>query len=275
MRSKILILNGPARVGKDAIVLKVGELAADKNIAVRNISSVGEPRGTVGDGVEAAARKLGLLQSIDSNPEEERRAQDFLSIIEKIKNYYAAGELVAHLEEINSRIVELHKTKPEFTPELVARYGNMRLEGVKSAAMSLGWDGTEQAKTPEARAAMVHLKQVGIAYNELPLLFMLQELRTVPEEDAIVFIHMRERPEIDKCLSVFNAEFPRTDILTMLVTREGVERIPNPADDQDFDPADYDIYFPNDTQGLDLLKDQVERELWPKLSETTPSIPLA
>lgn len=113
------------------------------------------------------------------------------------------------------------------------------VDPIKEIARAYGWQGE---KTPKARKFLADLKQVFIAYNDLPTVYLTQQYESFMQSDAqVLCVHIREASEIQK----FVAQIP-TKCITMLIRRPDPSGVPygNAADDQVENFA-YDHIFDN------------------------------
>lgn len=112
----------------------------------------------------------------------------------------------------------------------------------------MGWNGEKDEKS---RKFLSDLKQLATDYNDAPLNYLTEVYnRTQPEEDLIVFMHIREPEEIEKARVKFNA-------VTLELKRPGVEPIKSNRSDRDVDKYDYDYTIVNNGT-LDELAEQAD-----------------
>lgn len=114
------------------------------------------------------------------------------------------------------------------------------VDPIKEIAANYGWQGE---KTPKARKFLADLKQVFVAYNDLPTEYLVAQYKAFMESDAQIFCaHIREGSEIDKFIS----RIP-TKRITMLIRRpdpNGIAPYGNAADDE-VERYAYDHMFDN------------------------------
>ena len=114
------------------------------------------------------------------------------------------------------------------------------VDPIKEIASRYGWQGE---KTPKARKFLADLKQVFVAYNDLPTAYLLDQYKAFMESDAEIFCaHIREASEIDKFIS----HIP-TKRITVLIRRpdpNGIAPYGNTADDL-VESYAYDCIFDN------------------------------
>lgn len=111
------------------------------------------------------------------------------------------------------------------------------VDKVKEIAKIIGWDG---GKTEKDRKFLCDLKALCVNYNDMPFQSMSEKVKEFTESDAIMlFLHIREPSEIEKAKAAFGGK-------TILIKREGVQKITsNKADNSVFD-YQYDIVVNND-----------------------------
>ena len=114
------------------------------------------------------------------------------------------------------------------------------IDPIKEIASRYGWQGE---KTPKARRFLADLKQVFVAYNDLPTRFLLDQYESFMSSDVeVLCVHIREASEIEKFIS----QIP-THCITMLIRRpdpNGIAPYGNAADDEVENYA-YDYIFDN------------------------------
>ena len=114
---------------------------------------------------------------------------------------------------------------------------------VKEVAALCGWKGEKDEK---ARKFLADLKQLLIAYNDLPSRYLTREVQAFRRDPAldILFIHIREADQIDAFLRLVDGK-----AVTLLIrsSRPGLSAAVygNSADD-DVEQYDYDYTFDND-----------------------------
>ena len=111
---------------------------------------------------------------------------------------------------------------------------------VKELAVQCGWQGE---KTDRARRFLSDLKAVLAAYNDYPTLWARERyLEFLGGEDEIMFMHIREREEIEKFVRA-----TRGRARTILIRRAAVHReaYGNRSDDE-VESFSYDYVFDND-----------------------------
>ena len=134
----------------------------------------------------------------------------------------------------------------EHTTQAVMNYSS--IDKVKEIARMIGWDGQ---KTERDRKMLSDLKQLCIAYNDMPFKSMQEKVDEFHASDALaLFLHIREPEEIEKAKKAFGAK-------TILVKRDSVARITTNISDGNVNNYDYDIVFDNDCT-LDELSEKAK-----------------
>ena len=112
------------------------------------------------------------------------------------------------------------------------------VDKVKEAANILtGWSGEKDEKS---RKLLSDLKQLGIEYNDAPFRYLSSKVQEFKNSDAkIMFIHIREHTEIEKCKQAFDAK-------TLLITNKNVAAILTNYSDSDINNYQYDYTIHND-----------------------------
>ena len=109
---------------------------------------------------------------------------------------------------------------------------------VKEAAHILtGWNGEKDEKS---RKLLADLKEMGVEYNDAPFKYiskMIEEFKT--SDNQLMFIHIRESSEIEKCKNAFGAD-------TLLITNKNVSLITTNNADKDVLEFKYDYNIRND-----------------------------
>ena len=128
------------------------------------------------------------------------------------------------------------------------------VDKVKQAATILtGWNGEKDEKS---RKLLSDLKEIGINYNDAPLQYicnMVEEFKQ--SENELMFIHIREGNEIEKCKNTIHAK-------TLLVTNKNVLTIVSNHSDKEVEEYTYDYHIANDgtlEELEDAAKEFVER----------------
>ena len=121
---------------------------------------------------------------------------------------------------------------------------------IKEIARLGGWLGEKDMK---ARRMLADLKQVFVAYNDLPFRYAMQKIDEFKQnEDNFLFIHIREPSEIDKV--VRNADLP---VFTLLVVRTDSEAAKqeygNDADDNVYN-YEYSFRYIGNNKSVEELK---------------------
>lgn len=111
---------------------------------------------------------------------------------------------------------------------------------IKELAAQCGWQGE---KTDRARRFLSDLKAVLAAYNDYPTLWGKERyLEFLTGEDEIMFMHIREREEIEKFIAATDGRAK-----TILIRRAAVHReaYGNRSDDE-VESLSYDYTYDND-----------------------------
>lgn len=108
---------------------------------------------------------------------------------------------------------------------------------IKDIAVLGGWDGK---KDEAGRLLLVELKKAFVAYNDLPLKYLLEQQRSfLNGNEKIMFVHIREAHEIDKFKRMATGV-----VKTMLIRRDTGCRWHNDSDAK-VEQYAYDYYFDN------------------------------
>ncbi len=111
---------------------------------------------------------------------------------------------------------------------------------IKKIAAENGWDGGKDGKS---RKFLADLKQLFVAYNDLPNRYLMEEYRRfLDSRDQILFVHIREGSEIDKFKK--GVDIP---CVTLLVHKNFGEQVVwgNPSDDL-VEQYPYDYQYNNE-----------------------------
>lgn len=95
------------------------------------------------------------------------------------------------------------------------------VDEIKKIAIMMGWDGVKDEKS---RLLLCNLKKLSIDFNNGPLNYLKNKIDTINDENAIIFLCIREGDEIDKIKSIYN------DVICILVRRDECEGTGNDAD---------------------------------------------
>ena len=121
--------------------------------------------------------------------------------------------------------------------------------------MLAGWNGEKDEKS---RKFLSDLKELGIEYNDAPFKYISNMAEEFKNSDKqIMFVHIRESEEIEKCKKCLNAK-------TLLITNKNVAAINTNVSDRDVDKYKYDYHISNDGT-LEELK-QKAKEFVEKLN---------
>lgn len=134
----------------------------------------------------------------------------------------------------------------EFCKEFAKVKNISSVDKVKEAATVLvGWNGEKDEKS---RKLLSDLKELGIEYNDAPFKYitnMVEEFKN--SEDELMFIHIREASEIQKCKDSFNAS-------ALLITNKNVAAISTNHSDKNINEFNYDYHVENDGTLEELRK---------------------
>ena len=136
-----------------------------------------------------------------------------------------------------------------FCGEYVKVLNVSTVDKVKEAAKILvGWNGEKDEKS---RKLLVDLKRLSIEYNDAPTKYVNSMAEKFKDsDDDIMFIHIREKEEIEKAKKLLNAK-------TLLITNPRVQLITSNDSDAKVNEYDYDYYISNDGT-LDDLKQKAK-----------------
>ena len=131
----------------------------------------------------------------------------------------------------------------QFCGEYVPIMNISSVDKVKEAAKVLaGWNGEKDEKS---RKFLSDLKELGIEYNDAPFKYISNMAEEFKKSDRqIMFVHVRESEEIEKCKKCLNAK-------TLLITN---------ISDRDVDKYEYDYHISNDGT-LEELKQKAKEFL--------------
>ena len=115
----------------------------------------------------------------------------------------------------------------QFCGEYVPIMNISSVDKVKEAAKVLaGWNGEKDEKS---RKFLSDLKELGIEYNDAPFKYISNMAEEFKKSDKqIMFVHVRESEEIEKCKKCLNAK-------TLLITNKNVAAINTNISDRDVD----------------------------------------
>ncbi|MDR0220196.1 MAG: AAA family ATPase [Lachnospiraceae bacterium] len=122
------------------------------------------------------------------------------------------------------------------------------IDPVKQAAALLGWAGGKDARS---RRFLADLKQLSADYNNYPTRYLSERHQAFLADEAaeIFFAHIREAAQIDQFKKAVGGE-----CVTLLITRAGVSRHHNEADDN-VGNYQYDYCFDN-SGALETLEER-------------------
>ena len=134
----------------------------------------------------------------------------------------------------------------EFCSEFVDVKNISSVDKVKEAAKVLvGWDGEKDEKS---RKLLSDLKKLSIEYNDYPTKYIEEQAEQL--EEGVMFVHVREKEEIQKIKELLNAK-------TLLITSNRVEKILTNYSDANVENYNYDYNIKNDGT-LEELREQAK-----------------
>lgn len=139
----------------------------------------------------------------------------------------------------------------EFCSEFTNVKNISSVDKVKEAAKVLvNWNGEKDEKS---RKFLSDLKKMSIDYNNYPMVYIKEQANEFKqnEEQTIMFIHIREKSEIQKVKEEVGAK-------TLLITSTRVEKITTNVSDANVADYDYDCYISNDGT-LEELKEKAKK----------------
>lgn len=138
----------------------------------------------------------------------------------------------------------------QFCGEYTSIMNISSVDKVKEAAKVLaGWNGEKDEKS---RKFLSDLKELGIEYNDAPFKYISNMAEEFKNSDKqIMFVHIRECEEIEKCKQCLNAK-------TLLITNKNVAAINTNVSDRDVNKYEYDYHINNDGT-LEELKQKAKK----------------
>ncbi len=126
----------------------------------------------------------------------------------------------------------------EFCKKYASVLNISSVDKVKEAATVLtGWNGEKDEKS---RKLLSDLKEIGIEYNDAPIKYVCNKANEFKNSDQeLMFVHIRENVEIDKCKKECNAK-------TLLITNKNIPIICSNHSDREVNEYEYDYYIKND-----------------------------
>lgn len=123
------------------------------------------------------------------------------------------------------------------------------VDPIKRIALENGWKGEKSAK---ARKFLADLKQLFVAFNDLPQRYLMERYQEFLESDnEILFVHIREPKEIAKFKKSLNGE-----CITLLIRgRCNTKKNWNNAADDDVENYKYDFCYVNNQKFSELEND--------------------
>ena len=117
---------------------------------------------------------------------------------------------------------------------------------VRQVAYELGWDGEKDTK---GRRFLSDLKMALSAYNDAPFIMTIKDVEDF-DENATVFVHIRESDDIDKYKTYF--EHNGDIVTTVLINNSRVKPITSNFADADVYNSSYDWIIDNEGTLADL-----------------------
>jgi len=123
------------------------------------------------------------------------------------------------------------------------------IDPIKKIALENGWKGE---KSPKARKFLADLKQLFIAFNDLPLTYLLERYREFLESDnEILFVHIRESEEIEK----FKKSLGGACVTLLIRGRGNTKKSWNNTADDEVENYQYDFCYVNNKKFGELEND--------------------
>lgn len=128
--------------------------------------------------------------------------------------------------------------------EIAAKYFRVKnissITPIKEIAGNYGWNGEKDSRS---RKFLSDLKRAFIEYNDLPTQYLYEQYQIfLKDENQILFVHIREKEEIEKLKNLIDQS-----CYTVLVRRD-LKDIGNwgNASDDEVEDYPYDLYYNND-----------------------------
>ena len=139
--------------------------------------------------------------------------------------------------------------------DLAAKYFKVEkiseITPIKEIAQNYGWNGEKDSRS---RKFLSDLKRVFIEYNDLPTQYLYEQYeRFLKSDRQILFVHIREKEEIEKFKSMVKSR-----CLTLLVEGQtDIKKWGNASDDE-VKNYNYDLCYKNDKPLDEAEKDFVD-----------------
>ena len=132
-------------------------------------------------------------------------------------------------------------------------YNFSTVDFIKEKALEMGWDG---AKDERGRRLLSDIKDALSLYDDIPFKKVLEKIKQVKEENAIIFVHSREPKDIAHWVE-------QTQAKTLFIRRPAAEdeEHNNHADKEVFN-YDYDYVYSNEGSLSDLKEEAIRFVNW-------------
>jgi len=123
-------------------------------------------------------------------------------------------------------------------------YSFSSIAPIKILAKKLGWNDEKDEKS---RKFLSDLKKLSADYNSFPTHYLIYSIERVPEENALIFVHIREPNQIKEFLNTIQEEFSNIRLFTLLLAKTDVSSlaIGNESDENVYE-YEYDFFILND-----------------------------
>lgn len=128
------------------------------------------------------------------------------------------------------------------------------IDFVKEIAQAVGWSGQ---KTERDRAFLSTLKMLLMSYNGAPFYEVMKRI-DLCDEDAIIFLHVREPEEIERYKKQLLANKER--VWTLLIENNRIPAIRSNASDANINDYAYDMVIENNDT-IETLGESAEKFL--------------
>ena len=132
------------------------------------------------------------------------------------------------------------------------------VDPIKDMAKIIGWDG---GKTEKDRKFLSDLKKLVEDYNDYPFRFLCEKVEEFYKNNNtdIIFLHIREPENIEKCKNTFG----KNNIITLLIKNSNVPSIESNESDRRVEEYTYDyiIYNSSSLEALDYKAENFVKQL--------------